>query len=88
MNTVPGAHQSLTTPNYGRPEHVNTSGKKIIPGVTASLPKQGPKYDLERLTREKAELMDSGAYTEDDPLIQEMDRQIAACQAKLSLLAQ
>ena len=65
----------MATPNYGKPEHINLSAsKKPVPGVVSTLPNKGPKGDLERLLREKSELMDSGAYTLDDPLIQEMDR--------------
>jgi hypothetical protein len=32
--------------------------------------------ELERLNRERQELLNTGCYTPDDPLIQELDRQI------------
>jgi hypothetical protein len=34
--------------------------------------------DLERLVREREDLMRTNCYTMDDPLIQELDRQIRA----------
>ena len=46
---------------------------------------KGPRGDLDRLMREKSSLLEAGCYTDDDPLIQEMDRQIAAAQAKLQM---
>ena len=39
-------------------------------------PQKGPKSELHRLTAEREELLQAGCYTADDPLIQEMDRQI------------
>lgn len=38
--------------------------------------------EIERLMREREDLMRSGGYTIDDPLIQELDRQIRANQLR------
>ena len=54
-----------------------------VPGLPGA---KGPRAEIDRLFRERADLLQAGCYTEDDPLIQEMDRQIASCQAKLHLL--
>ena len=44
-------------------------------GATSNV---GGSSEVERLMREREELIRSGAYTNDDPLIQELDRQIRA----------
>ena len=43
----------------------------------------GPRGDVDRLTNERRELVDTGAYTNDDPLIVELDRSIKAAQLRL-----
>jgi hypothetical protein len=65
-----GATQSLNTPNYGV-----QSGSAIQGGrsqAKTQLPlaqSKGPKAELERLRQERAELVATGCYTDDDPLI-------------------
>lgn len=61
------------------------SSKTVPPPVATN--QKGPKGDLDRLKRERAELLDAGCYSPDDPLILEMDRQIAAAQAKLDMMS-
>ena len=81
-----GANQSLHTPNYGV-----QSGTTALQGgrgqtTKGSLPQtqsKGPRAELDRLKQERSELVATGCYTDDDPLIQEMDRQIAATQARI-----
>ena len=96
---MPGVGQSLATPNYGYSAGTNqgahqggmggvrpmTAAKTVPPPMATS--QKGPKGDLERLKRERAELLDAGCYSPDDPLILEMDRQIAAAQAKIDMLS-
>ena len=43
-------------------------------GTTFSRPTQGGACEWDRLMKEREELMQSGAYTADDPLIKEIDR--------------
>lgn len=38
--------------------------------------------EWERLMKERSELLESGCYTHDDPLIMELDRQIQASQVR------
>ena len=82
---MPGATRDLATPQYGQ---ISQTGQKSTAMPTGMKPLQtkGPRSDLDRLQAEKNELLDAGCYTEDDPLIQEMDRQIAQAMAKLNLL--
>ena len=46
-------------------------------------PQGGPRGDVERLTMERAQLVETGAYTNDDPLIVELDRSIKSAQLRL-----
>lgn len=39
--------------------------------------------ELERLLKEREDLVRTGCYTTDDPLIQELDRQIRASQLRM-----
>ncbi len=36
----------------------------------------GGNHEVERLTRERNDLLEAGCYTVDDPVIQELDREI------------
>jgi hypothetical protein len=47
------------------------------------MPLKGPSTELERLQRERNELVQTGCYTDQDALIQDMDRQIKANQLRL-----
>ena len=47
-------------------------------GSTFSRPTHGGGCEWDRLMKEREELMESGVYTVDDPLIKEIDRQIQA----------
>ena len=58
-----GASQSLTTPTYAQ-------GNQALTRV----PPKKPQTELERLIVEREELVGTGCYTDEDPLIQEMDR--------------
>jgi hypothetical protein len=40
--------------------------------------------ELERLIREREDLMRTGCYTQDDPLIQELERQIRTTQLRMN----
>ena len=63
---------------------VSASKKQYGGNTTFSRPgtsNQGGACEWDRLMKEREELLKSGAYTEDDPLIQEISRQIAASQA-------
>ena len=89
-NSLPaGATQGLTTPHYRAPQYSkNTNPPTTIIQVKdhqplKTLQPQGPKSDYQRLVQERAELVETGCYTKDDPLIQEMDRQIKASELKL-----
>ena len=46
-------------------------------------PQGGPRGDVERLTNERSQLVETGAYGNDDPLIIELDRSIKAAQLRL-----
>ena len=75
----------MNTPNYGVQSGAGNLGGKGRSAATLPMAQsKGPKAELERLRQERAELVATGCYTDDDPLIQEMDRQIAATQARLS----
>ena len=43
----------------------------------------GGGSELDRLMKEREDLVRTGCYTQDDPLIQELDRQIRACQLRM-----
>jgi len=60
---VAGAHQGNTTPHY------TAAGT----GPLKQVKKKG-ETELQRLLNERYELVQTGCYTDDDPLIQEMDR--------------
>ena len=68
-----GANQSLNTPTYAQQK-----------GNLQTNASRGPKTELDRLLQEREELVQTGCYTEKDPLIQEMDRQIKANTLKLT----
>ena len=44
---------------------------------------KAPQTELDRLIVEREELVGSGCYTQEDPLIMEMDRQIHANKLKM-----
>ena len=65
-----GASQSLNTPNYGIQSGAANQGGRGR--GNASLPltqSKGPRAELERLMKERTELVATGCYTDDDPLI-------------------
>lgn len=80
-----GATQSLNTPNYGvQSGTAFQGGRGQTKGALPQTQSKGPRAELDRLRQERSELVATGCYTDDDPLIQEMDRQIASTQARLS----
>ena len=80
-----GATQSLNTPNYGvQSGTAIQGGRGQTKGPLPQTQSKGPRAELDRLRQERSELVATGCYTDDDPLIQEMDRQIASTQARLS----
>lgn len=71
-----GANQQLNTPSYTVGGGIKQVGK-LQPGPGKSLPTNPPKglrTELDRLVNERRELVETGCYTDADPLIQEMDR--------------
>lgn len=63
---IAGTHQGNTTPHYNQTGH----------GPLKIQPMKRAETQLGRLQNERDELVQTGCYTDDDPLIQEMDRQI------------
>ena len=58
--------------NYARDHNPPTQNFHAITGSS----------EVDRLFREKEDLLKTGAYTSDDPLIMELDRQIKASQLR------
>lgn len=69
-----GAVQGLTTPHYRAPQYSKGKIQTLNQPPLQTIQPAGPKSDFERLSKERAELVETGCYTPDDPLIQEMDR--------------
>lgn len=88
-----GANQSLGTPHYQQYPGFNKPNPNVGSRVTGmgarqkplqTMPAQGgPRGDVERLQNERAQLVETGAYTNDDPLIVELDRSIKSAQLRL-----
>ena len=66
-------------------EGVSTNKPQTVGSSSGfSRPTQGGACEWDRLMKEREELLQSGVYTNDDPLIKEIDRQIQASQISAS----
>lgn len=80
--------------DYARKNQASPSRRQFAQSYAEELGSQGPMTsggfsrpstgggacEWDRLMKEKEELLSCGAYTKDDPLIKEIDRQIQASQ--------
>lgn len=61
---------------------VGQGGASQISGLSRPPNNGGGACEWDRLMREREELLKTGTYTEDDPLIKEIERQIQASQVR------
>jgi hypothetical protein len=71
---------AMNTPTYMEAPGLK---KAMTTAPLAKSPMKAPHTELDRLIQEREELVGSGCYTVEDPLIQEMDRQIHSNKLKL-----
>jgi hypothetical protein len=72
---ISGPQQNVFLDNFakGKESPMKSQGRSAFSGGT----------EIERLMRERQDLVQSGNYTVDDPIIQEFDRSIRAAQLRL-----
>ena len=74
-----GANQALNTPSYTIGAKAKIAKQGAGPGKSLpTVPPKGLRTELDRLQNERRELVETGCYTDADPLIQEMVGQMTA----------